>query len=390
AKQAAAVVQSAGQKMEQVAASLKRFGAGMASAGRRMTLMVTGPLAALGAFAIKAGADFDSGFAGVKKTVDATGSELAILREQFKGLAGEIPIVAEELLGIGETAGQLGIQTGKIISFTKTIAELGVATNLSSEEAATSLARFANITGMSQDKFSNLGSTIVALGNSLATTERDIVSMATRLAGAGTTIGMTEPQILALAGALSSVGLQAEAGGTAFSKLFLDIAEQVATTGDQLEMFALISNKTVEEFSTLFRKNAVGAIQEFLKGLNQLDKESKILALKELKVESVRMVDALLRSSGAVDLLSTALKTADISFKENTALAREASVRFKTFWSQIKLLRNQIKLLMGEAFEIMEPVLRQIIQSVKSSVESWRGFSTEVKTTIIAVFSLVA
>ncbi len=48
--------------------------------------------------------------------------------------------------------------------------------------------------------------------NNFATTEQDIVSMANRLAASGTLAGLTNQEILGLATAMSSVGIEAEAG----------------------------------------------------------------------------------------------------------------------------------------------------------------------------------
>lgn len=383
ANRTAKVVVGAGKRIEAISKRLTGF-------GRTLAFRVTLPLVGLGIAAIKVGSDFESGFAGVQKTVDASAKELAVLRKGFKDLAGEVPIAITELLGIGEVAGQLGISTDKILSFTKTIALLGVTTNLSTEEAAISLARFANITGLSQDKISNLGSTIVALGNSLATSEREIVSMATRLAGAGSTIGLTEAQILAFAGALSSVGQQAEAGGTAFSKLFITIAKDVATGGKSLEKFAKVSEKSVEEFSELFRKDASQAVLAFLQGLKNLAPEARLLALEDLKLDAVRMTQAILASVGGIDKLKDALRISSVAFRENTALTKEAEVRFKTFASQITLLTNNIKLLLGEAFEIMRPVLIQIVEQSKKVVEVFRNMSPESKKLAIIIAAVAA
>lgn len=113
---------------------------------------------------VEASIQFESAMAGVKKTTDLSEEELSAMGNTFQKLSLEIPITANELAGIAESAGQLGIQKESITGFTQTMANLGVATNLTSEEAATLLARFANVTGMEPDKYENLGSTVVALG----------------------------------------------------------------------------------------------------------------------------------------------------------------------------------------------------------------------------------
>ena len=69
---------------------------------------------------------------------------------------------------------------------------MGEATNLSAEEAATSLARFSNIMGTNQKDIGRLGATVVGLGNNFATTEREVVEMGIHIAGAGKQAGLTE------------------------------------------------------------------------------------------------------------------------------------------------------------------------------------------------------
>ena len=167
----------------------EKFGGQLQGIGTKLTTGITLPLVALGGSALKASVDFESAFAGVQKTVDATEEEFAVLRAGIRDMAKEIPQSATEIAGIAEAAGQLGIQTENILSFTRVMADLGVATNLSGTEAATTLARLANITQMSQGDFDRLGSTIVALGNNLATTEAEIAEMGLRIAGAGSQVG---------------------------------------------------------------------------------------------------------------------------------------------------------------------------------------------------------
>ncbi|WP_294593299.1 phage tail tape measure protein, partial [uncultured Streptococcus sp.] len=74
------------------------------------------------------------------------------------------------------------------------------------------IAKIANITGLTSDEYQRFGSSVVALGNNFSTTESDIISMANRLAASGTLAGLTNQEILGLATAMSSVGIEAEAG----------------------------------------------------------------------------------------------------------------------------------------------------------------------------------
>ena len=119
--------------------------------------------------------------------------------------------------------------------------DLGNSTNMVAADAASEAARFANIMGMSQNEFQNLGSTLVDLGNNYATTESEIMEMSLRLAGAGKQVGLSEAQIMGFAAALSSVGIQAQMGGSAFSKALIKMEVAAATGGETLEDFAKVS-----------------------------------------------------------------------------------------------------------------------------------------------------
>lgn len=299
---------------------------------------------AAGGFAIKAGIEFESAFTGVVKTVNATDEQLAKLQDDLRRMAQNMPAAAADLADIAASAGQLGIQTDNIAGFTKTIADLGVASNLAGEEAAVMLARFANITGMAQQDFDRLGSTIVALGNNLATSEAEIAEMAMRLAGAGTQVGMTENQILSFAGALSSVGIEAEAGGTAFSTLMSNMQLAVETGNEDLTSFAQIAGMSASEFKKAFQQDAAGAIISFINGLGQAEEkgQSAIKMLSDMGITEVRMRDALLRASGASELFTNSLQIGSQAWEENTALTKEAEQRYKTLESQLGIFKNRV------------------------------------------------
>ncbi|WP_441651843.1 phage tail tape measure protein [Enterococcus faecalis] len=393
-------MKSFGDKTASIGQSIEKVGGSMT---KGITLPIAGAVGAVTTAAVK----WESAFTGVKKTndemVDSNGKVIYSYDDLEKGLrdlAKELPTSHEEIAKVAEAAGQLGIKTDKVVGFTKTMIDMGESTNMSADTAATSLARFANITQMSQDKFSNLGSAIVDLGNNLATTESEITEMGLRLAGAGKQIGMTEGDIVGFAAALSSVGIEAEAGGSAFSRLMVQmqlatetgveafaplkqaIAEQgvswesfvhavnwggkeltavskqmgiptselkkmykeASKASGSLEDFANVTGRTSEEFAQLFKSNPSQALIEFIQGLKDSEKHgiSAIKVLDDMGITEVRLRDSLLRAANASDVFEGAVKRGNEAFNENTALAEEAGKRYGTTESQLKILRGQL------------------------------------------------
>ncbi|WP_338365406.1 phage tail tape measure protein [Enterococcus faecalis] len=393
-------MKSFGDKTASIGQSIEKVGGSMT---KGITLPIAGAVGAVTTAAVK----WESSFTGVKKTndemVDSNGKVIYSYDDLEKGLrdlAKELPTSHEEIAKVAEAAGQLGIKTDKVVGFTKTMIDMGESTNMSADTAATSLARFANITQMSQAKFSNLGSAIVDLGNNLATTESEITEMGLRLAGAGKQIGMTEGDIVGFAAALSSVGIEAEAGGSAFSRLmvqmqlatetgveaFAPLKQAVAEQGvswesfvhavnwggkeltavskqmgiptselkkmykeaskasGSLEDFANVTGRTSEEFAQLFKSNPSQALIEFIQGLKDSEKHgiSAIKVLDDMGITEVRLRDSLLRAANASDVFEGAVKRGNEAFNENTALAEEAGKRYGTTESQLKILRGQL------------------------------------------------
>ncbi|TFD51954.1 phage tail tape measure protein [Cryobacterium sp. Hh11] len=333
----------AGTAAEKAARQVEEQKQAMESAGRG--LMAVGVVAvAATALSVKAAIGWQSAWAGVTKTVEGTPAELAKVEEGLRSLAKTLPSSHDEIAAVAEAAGQLGIQTGSVVAFTNTMIDLGETTNLSADEAATSLARFMNVMGTSQDDVGRLGSAIVELGNNYATTEAEIVGMSMRLAGAGGQIGLSEGQVLGLATALSSVGIRAEAGGSAFSKVMIDIAANVESGGEKLELFAKTSGLSAQDFSDQWRSDPSAALALFVSGLGDAEAQggSTLGILADLGVVEVEMRDALLRSAAASGDFTKAMQTGDDAFEENNALAEEAAKRYETVEAKLQIMVNRV------------------------------------------------
>lgn len=314
---------------------------------------------------VSASIEFESAITGVYKTVEGTPEQLAAIADGIKKMSTEIPATTTEIAAVAEAAGQLGIAADDVLSFSRVMLDLGESTNLTADEAATALARFANITGTAADDYERLGSVIVGLGNNFATTEAEITEMATRLASAGTLAGLTESQIMALATAMSSVGIEAEAGGTAMTQTLTAIEKAVADGGKKLEEFARIAGMSASGFANTWESDAITAVQAFIAGLGGLDEqgESATLVLDELGLSGVRQSNMLKSLALASETLTDAVATANRAWEENTALVEEASKRYDTTEAKMAMLENSFTNVKAAIGDSLSPALGELAEA---------------------------
>lgn len=340
-----------GSAMTNFGNTLQTVGGKMTGLGNTMTVGVTAPIVAGVGAVVKSAMSWESAFAGVKKTndevVDSTGNVVysyADLENGLRGLAAQLPASHQEIAGVAEAAGQLGIKSQDVVSFTKTMIDMGESTNLSAEDAASAIAKIANITGLTSDEYQRFGSSVVALGNNFATTESDIVSMANRLAASGTLAGLTNQEILGLATAMSSVGIEAEAGGTAMTQTLSAIEAAVVAGGEDLQKFATVAGESSEEFASKWKNKPIEAIQDFIRGLGHLDEKgaSATMVLDDMGLSGVRQSNMLKSLALAADTMTGAVDMSNRAWNENTALTNEASTRYETTESKLKMLKNQV------------------------------------------------
>ena len=367
--------------------------------GSALTRTLTLPLVGLGVGAVKLAADFESSFAGVRKTVEATEPEFAALAQGLRNMSKEIPVNVNELNRVAEAAGQMGIKKDDIIAFTRTMADLGVTTNLTADEAATATAQIQNIFGTAGKDVDRFGATLVALGNAGASTEKDIIEMGKRIAGAGNQVGLSQAQVLGFASALSSVGINAEAGGSAISRVFLKINDAVAKGGKGMAEFARVAGMTGAQFKQAWEQDAATATTAFISGLARLKAEGENVnqTLEGLVGKNIIIKDTLMRASGAGNLLTEQLALANKAWQENTALTKEAEERYKTFASQLTVLWNQIKDVGITLGTSLLPTLKDLIVVatpmvgvIAQAAQMFAAMPEPVRLTIVGLAGVVA
>ena len=376
------------------------------------------------------------------KTVDETATTTYDdLKKAINEIAKTTASSQNEVAAVMEIGGQLGVIADDLPEFAKTMIMLGDTTNLSAEEAASSIAKFSNITHTSIADSGKLGSVIVDLGNNFATTEQDIMNMAMRLAGAGAQVGLTDGEILGLSAALSSVGIEAEMGGSAFSKAmikmqvavetgfdqvnavtartkmslrdlelmsqndtkgFKELADSLGMTkgeltnlvkaGTNLEDFAKVSGTTVDEFVKLYRNDSVAALQAFIQGLGDTESagETTIAMLQEMGFTEVRLRDTLTRLANSGDLVTNAIAKGNDAWAENTAMSAEAEKRYATMESKISQLKARFTEIAVSIGETLMPHLEKLMGYLEELADKWQALSPAQQEFILKAAAVAA
>ena len=377
-----------------LASQLKDTGKGIKEVGENIDT-ITKPiqyastaLAAGGVASAKFAIDFEDSFAGVKKTVDATPEQLSKIKQGIIDLSttgidgrGAIPQTTTELNELAAAGGQLGISQENIIDFTEVMAQMGSATNLVGEEGAATLARFMNVMGTSQGEIRNIGSAIVDLGNNSATTESEIAEMALRIGKYGSSVRMSAADVLGYSAALSSLGIEAQMGGSAIGRTWLSIEKAVANGGEGLKAFAKYSGKSAEEFKEQWNTDSSGAFNGLLKGLQSA--ENLTVALDDLGINNTQDIQAMMALVNGYDLVTESVNRSNTAYQENTALQEEFNAKNETTASQMQIAKQNIIEAARGIGETMLPSIKDASTTVADFAKGLSQMSDEQKRTVV-------
>ena len=326
-------------KFESTGKSIKDFGEGVDRVTKPLQIAAVGAVGA-GVAVTKAAMEYETAFTGVKKTVEGTPEQLAKVNTEIQEMSKRIPVQATELANLAATAGQLGVDADHVAKFTEIAAAMGVATNLAGEEGAATLAQFINVSGDSLDNVDRVGSAIVALGNNTATTEADIAHMALRMGKFGNTVHMTSDEVLGYSAALASSGIEAQLGGSAMGRTWLDIQSAVSGNTETLQKYAKYAGTTAEEFKKQWSTDPSGAFNGLIKGLSTT--EDLTAAMMDLGIENIQDQQAVMALANNYGLLEKCMNLSSSAYKENTALSKEANTAYATTANQIQLAKNAV------------------------------------------------
>ena len=310
-------------------------------------------------------AEVESGFIGIAKTTGLTGKEFKKLETALLDMSTSMAgVELRGLQGIAETAGQLGIAgVDNILEFTRVITMMATTTELSAGEAATAMAKLGNVLDVPITDFERLGSVINELSNNTNATAGDIVATGQKVAAMGIEFGLTAGEVLGLSATLTELGIKAERGGTAISKVMLEMIKDT-------DAFAKASGKSVEEFSALMNDKPIEALQLFISELGKLDKFAKLKVLDDVNLKGSEAIATMLKLSSGTTILTKNLKIQADAWAKNTSLQKEydtASAGLNAQWDRVT---SSLTVLAYKIGKELLPMLKILIDDTVKWIDS--------------------
>lgn len=372
------------KNLDESVKKFRAFGRRMDYVGSKL-LPISYGLGVITAGAITAGASFENAFQDVVKTLDAPQITLDALRKSIRNLSNEIPVSANELSKLTSIGAQLGLPAESLMKFTDTVARLGVATNITSEEAGLVVTQFTNVMQAS-DKLGKklskgmyierVGNTLVQLGNTTSTTEDAIMQMSRRLSGVASVMKLTGAETLGWSASMASLGIAAQQGGSALGRVMMKFNAFVSEGGGGLTKLAKLSGMSAKEFQKSWGEDVSGTMQILLQNLNKLSKNDLQKVLNDLGVKNTQDVQVMLKLAKGIKTVDNALFQANKGWTENNALLKESEKRFQTTINKLKKGFNTFVNVGIDIFDKLKPAIDGTIEGLTVWAEN---FSKTIK-----------
>lgn len=335
---------------------------------------VSGAVMGLSEEAIK----FESAMANVKKVVDFESPEgLKNLKKDILEMTRTIPMSKEELAGIAASGGQLGIAEKDLKSFTTTIAKMGVAFDMSAEQAGDSMAKLANIYKIPISQIDKLGDAVNQLSNSSPAKAADIVNTLGRVGGVAKQFGLTELQTASLSNAFIALGRSPEVAGTSINGMLTKLMtadKQGAKFQKALKNMGLESKSLKKAIA----QNGEQALMDFLKQVEKLPKENQMGALVDLF--GLEYADDVAALVGGLDTYRKSIEELKKTGKDGKAsfigsMDKEFSARSGTTDNGLALLKNSFSELMTVVGERLLPVISKVSSALAGFMQDLTDFA---------------
>lgn len=342
-------------------------------------LTVSATIAALGVGSAVAFAKLEKGFAQAQRTTGLVGDDFAALTDEIIRMGDAIPVTVDELTLMATRGGQLGVAQDQIGAFTETLSKfVAISDTLTADQAAESLARIANLTGVSD--WEALASSIALVGVNAAATDAQIVKTTQELAQAGAAANFAADDLIGLATAFASLGVPPERARSVIQDLISVMNKGLAGQNDAIQTTARLLGVTADEAANLWQTDPAQFIVNFSKALNSVDNVT--VALSEVGLEGKRAQpvfaalakDAAQPAADGFTVLTRALNDAQRGFAEGTENSRQFEIIANTLDASWQKFLNTLMTTIAAVGAQFAPAIQSALGALQEMLIAVRGF----------------
>lgn len=342
---------------------------------------------------VKLAIDFESSMADVKKVVDF-GDNPVVAKKQFQELSDEIlhlstirPMSANDIAQIVALGGQSGIARGELMKFADDAVKMGVAFDVSAQQAGQSMAEMRTAFGMNQTQVVELADQINHLGNNTPAAAKSIMEIVQRVGAFGEVAGSSAGAIAAVGATIRGMGVADEVAATGIKNMFLALGKgENATKGQKAawEKLGLDHEQIAKDMQT----NAEETTLKVLESISKLEKHEQGQVLESLfGSESLLAIAPLLSQ---LDTLKGNLDKVSDSTQYAGSMNKEYEARAQTTANNIQFLKNNMVHLGITIGSVVLPALNGLINDLKPVIEKVIAFAKANPVLISALFKVVA
>jgi TP901 family phage tail tape measure protein len=352
------------------------------------TAMKTAVLAAPLVGATKAAMEFESEMAEIRKVVDFdTPEQFKQMGQDILDLSTKMPMAASGIAKIVAAGGQAGIAKEDLLEFAQDAVKMGVAFDLTADQAGDMMAKWRSAFDLNQDGVVALADKINYLGNTTAASAPLISDVVTRIGPLGEIGGVASGEIAALGATMIQTGTKSDVAATGIKNLILGMSIGEKATKSQAAAFQQLGFDAAD-MAKRMQTDAKGAILDVFHAIQALPKDQQAGVLKDLfGEESIGAISPLLSK---LNLLEDNFNKVSDAAKYGGSVDAEYAARCETTANQMYLFKNSMTAVAIEIGSALLPAINSILRSIVPVVVAFANWAKEHQVLIQTIVALAA
>lgn len=352
------------------------------------TAIKTAVLAAPLVGATKAAMAFESEMAEIRKVVDFdTPEQFKQMGQDILDLSTKMPMAASGIAKIVAAGGQAGIAKEDLLEFAQDAVKMGVAFDLTADQAGDMMAKWRSAFDLNQDGVVELADKINYLGNTTAASAPLISDVVTRIGPLGEIGGVASGEIAALGATMIQTGTKSDVAATGIKNLILGMSIGEKATKSQAAAFQQLGFDAAD-MAKRMQTDAKGTILDVFHAIQALPKDQQAGVLKDLfGEESIGAISPLLSK---LYLLEDNFNKVSDATKYGGSVDAEYAARCETTANQMYLFKNSMTAVAIEIGSALLPAINSILRSIVPVVVAFANWAKEHQVLIQTMVALAA